>query len=205
MIRMWQLVIAILLSAGCSGRPGAIRPPNVDADDAAEAAIEQHDRNGDGQLAKDEWSASPVLASIAKRFDTSGDAVLDAGEISNGLAAWQLSGIGVRSVPFTVTLDGRPLGGAIVRLIPADFFDGAIKPATGQASPTGGGLLGMAPEDMPPNAPKMALVQPGLYRVEITHPSKRMPAKYNTETTLGIEISSGNPGPEGAVWRLTSK
>ena len=32
-------------------------------------------------------------------------------------------------------------------------------------------------------------MQPGLYRVEITHPTVTLPAKYNTETTLGREVS----------------
>jgi hypothetical protein len=63
----------------------------------------------------------------------------------------------------------------------------------------------MSPDDMPKNAPKMPLVQPGLYSVEITHPSTKIPAKYNTATTLGIEVSSASPGPEGAVWNLTTK
>ena len=57
----------------------------------------------------------------------------------------------------------------------------------------------MAAEDRPRNAPNIPLMQPGLYHVEITHPSTKIPAKYNTQTTLGIEITSGNPGPEGAV------
>jgi hypothetical protein len=63
----------------------------------------------------------------------------------------------------------------------------------------------MAREDMPPHAPKMPLVQPGLYRVEITHPTAKIPAKYNTQSSLGIEITSGNPGTEGAKWALESK
>jgi hypothetical protein len=63
----------------------------------------------------------------------------------------------------------------------------------------------MAAEDRPKNAPNMPLVQPGIYRVEITHPSVKIPAKYNTETTLGIEITSASPGPEGAIWSLTNK
>ena len=76
-------------------------------------------------------------------------------------------------------------------LIPEDFFGGAIKPATGTSGPGGRGYLGVAPEDLPENTTSLPLTQPGLYRVEITHPSVRIPAKYNTETTLGIEVAEG--------------
>ena len=33
----------------------------------------------------------------------------------------------------------------------------------------------------------------GTYRVEITHPTINIPAKYNTATTLGYETERGNP------------
>jgi hypothetical protein len=58
---------------------------------------------------------------------------------------------------------------------------------------------------MPKGAPQIELMQPGLYRIEVTHPSRKIPAKYNTETTLGIEITSANPGPRGVHWSLTTK
>ena len=32
----------------------------------------------------------------------------------------------------------------------------------------------------------------GIYRVEITHPTKKIPAKYNTETELGFEFHQTN-------------
>jgi hypothetical protein len=177
----------------------------VDAGDAAEAAIQELDKNADGKLAKDEWTASPALVVSIEQYDNNGDSILDADEIENGIEAWQQTGVGARPLPFKVLLNGRPLAGAIVRIEPVSFLRDAVKIATGQTSPGGGGHLSLAPEDMPENAPNMPLVQPGLYRVEITHPSIRIPPKYNTETTLGIEITSGKPGPEGAVWSLSTK
>lgn len=198
-------VIGCLFLMGCNSGPRAVPLPDVNASKAAAAAIEQYDRNGDGQLAKEEWSASPALAAVADRYDTSKDGVLSAGEISEGIGAWQQGGMGLRAVPFTVRFNEQPLAGATVRLVPAPFLGGAIKEAVGETSQGGTGRLDIRPEDKPSDAPKMALMQPGLYHVEITHPTKKIPAKYNTATTLGIEITSSNPDPKGIVWSLNSK
>jgi hypothetical protein len=200
----WQTTFALCLFAGCSGRPGAIRPPNVNASSAASQAIQLYDRNGDGQLSKDEWLASAAVASVAAAYDKNADGKLSAHEIHEGIDAWQQSGVGARSVPFVVRWNGRPLAGATVRLVPALFLGDVVKTASGKTGTSGAGQLSLAAEDMPKNAPNIPLMQPGLYTVEITHPSTKLPAKYNTQTTLGIEITSGNPGPEGAIWTLTT-
>jgi hypothetical protein len=197
-----SLLIAV---AGCSNRPGAIRPPDVDANDAAATIIEELDRDGDGKLAQAEWTSSPVVAAVATNYDKNADRFLESAEIVAGIAQWQTTGVGARSVPFRVIFNGAPLVGATVTLVPADFLGDAVKPATATTGPGGGGQLALAREDLPKNAPNMPLMQPGLYRVEITHPSIKVPAKYNTETTLGIEISSANPGPEGALWSIGNK
>lgn len=190
---------------GCSGRPGAVGLPNVDPSTAAGAAIDELDRSGDGQLSKDEWSASAPLASVATQYDGNQDGNLSSDEIAAGIARWIQTGVGARQVPFTVVLDGRGLSGATVRLVPAPFLGLGLKGAFGETSASGSGMLNMAPEDRPKNAPNIPLMQPGLYEVQITHPARPIPAKYNTQTTLGIEISSGNPPPQGVTWSLVSK
>jgi hypothetical protein len=201
----WAVGIALLLVAGCSSRPGAIRPPDVDADDAAAQAVDRHDRNSDRQLSKEEWSASPELSAVAPSYDKNGDGNLSVDEIVAGFEAWTQSGVGARAVPFAIVWNGRPLSGATVRLVPAPYFDNALKGASGEAGPGGAGQLNMAPEDRPRNAPDIPLMQPGLYRVEITHPSVKIPEKYNSKTTLGIEISATNPGPQGITWSLSAR
>ena len=200
-----QICIAVLIAAGCSDRPKAIATPDVDPEGAAASAIEEFDRDSDGRLAKDELSAAPMLASVVPQYDKNGDGALDADEIASGIGTWEETGVAVRPVPFMVTLNGRPLSGATIRFVPAGFLNDAIKGATGETGPGGGGHLAIAREDLPPNSPNMPLVQPGFYRVEITHPKAKIPAKYNTQSTLGIEITSGNPGPEGAKWALETK
>jgi hypothetical protein len=67
------------------------------------------------------------------------------------------------------------------------------------------GYLAVAPEDRPPNSPNMPLIMPGLYRIKITHPSVSVPAKYNTHTTLGLEVSAETRADQAIVWALTTK
>jgi hypothetical protein len=198
-----HICVILFVLAGCNQGPGTISPPDVDAASAADNAVELYDKNADGQLSKTEWSASPALAAVAASYDKSGDRTLSADEISLGIAAWEQSGVGARTVPFVVRWNGRPLAGAIVRLVPAPFLEGAVKGAAGETGASGAGHLSVAPDDRPPNAPDIPLMQPGLYHVEITHPSTRLPAKFNSQTTLGIEITRANPGPEGALWSLS--
>ncbi len=200
-----RLGAIMALAAGCSRGPGAIQPPNIDADEAAQTAIELNDRDGDGKLTKAELTASPSLAEAASRYDTNGDGALEAGEIDQGLVRLLESETGARSVGFVVVFNGRPLSGATVRLIPEPFLGDAVKGASAATNAAGAGMFDMAAEDRPANAPNVPLVQPGLYKVEVTHPSAQIPPKYNGETTIGIEISHTNPGPQGITWVLTSK
>ncbi|HEX2474823.1 MAG TPA: hypothetical protein VHK01_08760, partial [Lacipirellulaceae bacterium] len=174
-------------------------------DDAAAAAIDKYDQNGDGALSRDEWTQSPELSSVAAEYDTTGDSALAVDEIAEGIRIWQDGPVGARAVPFKVTFNGRPLAGASVRLLPAEYLGDAVKGASGESGPDGTGKLRLAPEDLPKNAPNMSLMQPGLYRVQITHPSVKIPEKYNSETTLGIEISGSNPGPQGITWTLGTR
>lgn len=79
-----------------------------------------------------------------------------------------------------------------------------MKPAAGRSTTGGRGVLGMAPEDAPADGPKMPIVQPGLYRVEITHPSVKLPAKYNSTTAFGLEVANYTLTPAGVVWELST-
>jgi hypothetical protein len=52
-----------------------------------------------------------------------------------------------------------------VNLVPAPFLGDAVKPASGKSSRGGRGSLGMATDNLPPNAPKRFIIQFGVYRV----------------------------------------
>lgn len=202
-IRCHPIICLILLDSGCNSGPGKFYPPSIDSGQAASEAVRIYDRDGDGQLNKAEWSACPAFCDAINIYDTNSDQVLTTQEIAAGIARWQRGEMGATTLPFQVTLGGHGLEGAIVHLVPEKFFGEAIKPATGIAGRGGRGFLGVAKTDMPPNAPTVPLVQPGLYRVEITHPQVKIPAKYNSQTTLGLEVAMDRLTPQGVVWALS--
>ena len=41
------------------------------------------------------------------------------------------------------------------------------------------------------SGPDAGLLRPGIYRVEITHPSESIDAKFNSQTTLGHTVTRG--------------
>jgi hypothetical protein len=200
------LAVVAVMMAGCSGRPGRVATPAVDPDDAAEQAIEEFDRNGDAALSKEELAACPSLLDALPAYDTSRDGALTGEEVAAGIDAWSQRAVGAISLPFVVRLDGRPLADAQIRLIPAAFLGDAVKPALGVADAAGAGALNMAPEDRPANIPKgLPMIQPGLYTVQITHPTAQIPAKYNVQSGLGLEAAVAGQNPAGVTWNLTSK
>ena len=50
--------------------------------------------------------------------------------------------------------------------------------------------------------PSVKGLSPGFYRVEITKDGETIPAKYNTETTLGAEAAGGREGNSGLTFDL---
>lgn len=203
-MRRLYLIVAALVAGGCSGAPGRLTPPKVSANGAADEAFELYDQNQDGSLAKSELAECPGLTHAFTSYDTDGSGQLSHDEIAAGIRVWSEGKMGMTSWPFQVRFNGRPLDGAQVKLVPEPFLGGAVKSASGESGPGGHGALGMAMDDLPSNAPKRPLIQPGLYRVEITHPSTPIPAKYNTESTLGLEVAAHTVNPGGTVWELTS-
>jgi hypothetical protein len=203
--RRWALAIS-LLAIGCSGRPGAVATPDVDPDDAADLAFEEYDADSNGVLAADELAACPALIDAMGTYDANHDGSLGREELVAGIGSWEERGAGALALSFRVEMDRRPLGGAEVKLIPVAFLGDAVKPASGIAGDSGSGSLNIAADDRPANLPPhIPVIQPGLYRVEITHPTANVPAKYNSESTLGIEAAIAGQNPAGVTWSLTSK
>jgi hypothetical protein len=203
---VWALGWSAALCLGCSVRPSRVSTPNVDPEGAAQLAMEQFDANADSQLSADELKASPALAEATSAYDVDANGSLSVDEIAAGIGRWSQRGMGALPLPFRIQLDGRPLDGARVELVPAPFLGESVRPASGLADNTGAGFLNMPADNRPPNAPKnLPVVQPGLYKVEITHPSGKVPAKFNSSTTLGLETSIAGQNPAGVVWDLKSK
>ncbi len=65
-------------------------------------------------------------------------------------------------------------------------------------------MLAIADDKLPSDLKGFPGIRPGYYMVEITHPSKTIPTRYNTETTLGQEVAS-DTGSVNLVYELKSR
>lgn len=203
----WLSVFApiAILSLGCTNPPGRIEVPRVDPVQAASEALSELDANGDQILQADELEKCPALAHAKGVYDVDRNGELSEQEIVDGIGRWASARTGAVMLPFRVELDGKPLVGAELKLVPVSFMRGELKPARGSTDRYGAGMLELAPEDRPSDAPNVPLVPPGLYRVEITHPQTIIPTQFNTESGLGLETSVAAMDPAGVVWKLHSK
>jgi hypothetical protein len=192
------LALAAFLVSGCGGL-SELKPPQVNADEAASAAIEAYDSDGNGALSEAELAKLPALT--LKSSDKDGDSQVSAEEIAARIRVWSEGETGLMSFYCMVTFDGRPLEGAEVTLDPEPFLDGAVKPASG-ITRSDGAILKIDPALLPEEDRYLRGVQPGLYKVRITHPTQKIPPRYNTATTLGQEIV---PGTTGGTYTLTSR
>ena len=84
--------------------------------------------------------------------------------------------------------NGKPLAGAKVVFAPEKFLGGTIPSGSGTTN-----AKGYAQVSCPPATnPAIPGLAPGFYRVEITKDGEKIPAKYNAETTLGVEVANGS-------------
>jgi len=198
------LLLLMIIVPGCSRRPQRVHPPTIDADSAGKQAIQLFDTDGDGQLSRAELSACPGILNSLSRFDKDNLDSVDADAITARIREWQATRIGIMTIQCRVTLDGVPLSGANVKLIPETFLGDSIQPASGVSDTTGGCSPAIAAEDLPDSQQGLRGVQIGLYKAEITHPDRELPSWYNVETELGCEIA-----PEmlmdGVVFALSSR
>jgi hypothetical protein len=181
-------LFALTTSVGCGG----LKEFRVDPVAASKAAVEKYDKSGDGLLDEAELKACPALLRELRFYDESKDKKLTADEIGAVIKDMYGQGAGMTALSCTVNLDGAPLSGATVRFIPESFLGPEIKEAKGVTDSAGAAALGIPPDELPKELSRHSLMRTGIYRVEITHPTKTIPAKYNTETELGFEFHQLN-------------
>lgn len=193
------LIVCLLFSPLLVGCGAGLTLPPVSPADAASNAMELYDENGDGTLDETELVACPALKAEVYEFDANADGKLSEEEIFGRLDTLYGRRVGLTPSECKVTLDGEPLEGATVKYVPDPLLgEGTTRPAEGVTDSAGVAKLSVAPEHIPDTLGGRKVMQVGLYRVEITHPSKDIPAKYNTETILGFELNPNRHlGPNG--------
>lgn len=185
-LNYWPIGLFVVAAiSGCG--PSAILPPRINASAASQAAIEKYDRDGDGSLSAAELKQSPALA--ASRCDVDKDGKITADEIASRIDKWQSDRVGLITLQVFVSLNGKPLTNALVKLIPEDFIADQIQPAEGTTTETGIAYISMDPTLLRDDLKSSRLLHCGIYRVEITHPQRTIPPQYNTATTLGHEVA----------------
>jgi hypothetical protein len=182
-----------MLTAGCSRGPSRARPPKIDPATAGALAIKLYDTSGDGELDASELAAAPGVLKALKSFDADSSGKISATEIAARITDWQKDSTGLLVLSAIVQLDGRPLEGATVRLVPEPFLGDDIHPAEATTSDNGQGVLRISAADLPSHLQGVPGVAVGVYRIEVTHPSQTIPTRYNAKTELGLELSPGSP------------
>jgi hypothetical protein len=173
----------VILAAGCA-RGGPMARPQFSPEDATAAAMAEYDANKDGALDAKEVEKCPALREGMKQgLDKNKDGRVTPDELTQRLQMFLEDEIG--SVFVQAYLDGAPLEGATVTLTPEKFMGPSFKPATGTTQSTGTTMLQIDGQ---------AAVPYGYYRIEVSKKDvggkEMIPARYNTQTTLGHEVAS---------------
>jgi hypothetical protein len=193
--------------SACNFGPAAIKQPSIDPSSAGKLAMEMYDKNGDGVVSGDELNHAPALKAALGNLDKNGDKGVSADEVAARVEAWKVMKAGLTSVRCKVVMDGEPLGGATVTFDPEPFLGDQVKPATGVTGMTGETMPTIKPEDR--HSPKdPGGVQFGLYKVRISkmvNGKESIPARYNTDTTLGQEVAYDDPSIANRNMQFTLK
>jgi hypothetical protein len=192
------LAVAVSMGAGCSRGLPRVRPPSINASSAGAKAMEMYDADKDGKLSGAELDKCPALKAALAQIDTSGEGTITAAQITARIKQWQAAKIGRTQLECVVLRNGKPLAGAEVKFVPEEFLGDDIKTASGKTNKSGRARLSVATTSRA-DPPGVAL---GLYRVEITKPGDNIPAKYNTETTLGQEVALDSPNIQNIRFNL---
>jgi hypothetical protein len=198
LFRRWAVcavALTLLSTASCSYGPSRVMPPSIDPGGAAAEAIELYDADGDGFIAGAELDKAPGLKAAMATLDTDKDGKVSADEIQARIEFWQGTQFGAYLVECNVTLNGQPLEDAIVTFDPEPFLADEIQAGEGISS-----FSGIAYPTIPKEKRDTADTPPGVrlgfYRVRISkvvNGKETVPAKYNSESTIGQQISPDDP------------
>jgi hypothetical protein len=185
-------VAAFALAAflGCSGHPPGVAGIDIDEDAVTSFIMERHDKDRSNSLSKSELSSLPPIEGNRSWYDTDKDGEISAVELEKGLGAIFDPRTGLVTFACEVSHNGRPLQGANVKFVPMPPLQDSIPEASSVTDKSGVAMLRADPEDLPEGSPtKAPFMRPGLYLVQVTHDSLKIPEQYNVNTKLGKEVS----------------
>jgi hypothetical protein len=155
------------------------------------------DADGSNSLIKSEAEQAPGLLSRWSRYDADKDGAISRAELESHVQEWVDRGDGIASITCVVRLKNRQIGDVSVRLIPDDALSETIHAAATVSHPKFASFLSIPPEYKHPSHAKLAGMQYGLYRVEVTHPSLNL---IPSADSRGVDVS---PADQAAPIRIS--
>ena len=149
------------------------------------SCMELVDSDKDGMLTKTELKVTPGLLSAAGDLDENSDGKLSRDEIFTRFELYIQSKVGLQGFSCKIQrANGDPIEDAQIKLVPEPFMADYIETAEGEVIDENTGFAELTSDPEVPGT-----VRVGMYRVEITSPTIKIPSKYNEKTTLGVEVA----------------
>lgn len=177
---LFSLIVLTAWQPGCSG-PARIAAPAWDPSGNSDTAMQLWDQNQDGILDAEELAQCPGLRSDLPAIDSDRDGAISREELQARLEAFERNQTGLKAAYFRVKLNGKPLPDAEIRLIPEEFLQGIIQPASGKTN--GGGVVRPQAETY-----EIQAMQVGYYRVEVESSLITSEAQESSVASLGTVV-----------------
>ena len=184
------LSLPLPLVLGCSMHLPQVKPPRIDTVAAATGALSKFDADDNSEISPEEAKACQAIADHWSRYDRDGDNVVSRQELEARFADWTDGDTGLMNVRAEVVYRGQPLVDATVKLTPYEFLGPHVLAADGTTDRYGFAFLAIPKEKLPASQQGVHGMQIGLYQASITHPEIQLPAKYNEQTELSVDLSA---------------
>ena len=160
-------------------------------EDTVAAIMDSYDANRDGSLDAAELEKCPSLQMLLTSMGKGPRGKVTRDELIQRITDVQSSAIQLPAVPCIVTVNGAPLADATVTFTLESFHGSSSAPATGKSDADGRAEV----------TGKEGVLA-GFYRVSVSKQAggtETIPAKYNSSTILGVEVSSQGFGRGGTL------
>lgn len=164
--------------------------------------MEQFDANHDGAVDEGELADCPPLTSAFPTFDADRDGKLTTQEIVARIDRLYGRGAGLATFNGTVLLNGRPLSGAEVRFRPIALLGDGVQTAQGTTDDSGVVRPAISDANLPENLRGQSFIRPGFYHVDVTHPKRVLPPRYNATTELSAVVDPASRNGLAASFNL---
>jgi hypothetical protein len=178
--RVCMVTASCLCTIGCGNATSSQLARKATPAEAAAAAMQAYDANGDGKLSKDELAKSPALTAGLALIDSNRDGVVTRDELQARLQADE-DGPKLIGLAVSVTAKQRPLPGATVTLTPEPFMGSGLQSYSGTTTGGGSCQLKGAEADLPG-------LPTGYYQAKVVD------SRLNIDQVLGCEIAADASG-----------